>query len=284
MSLVDQRYEGEWLSGVYAWSLDHWNREASAREGAMATYHEVVVCLTGEFFVHARGASPVLLREGSLVAYDRGDVFDFRYGGELASGRVVGFGVPLPETLGLGEFSFSRSLVDDPAFLDFTASFAIARDAGAPLAADEVTSQLRTFILKHGEVPRRDPLLLVKHELDRNPAAPLYLAHLAEMAHMKPDTFSRAFARRYELAPIAYRVRRRLLEAGRLLIEAPEMLVSEIAARVGFDDVRNFHRAFRQRTSMSPVEFRTAAGVHTRGRRSGAPLRMRSAPPPAVAS
>lgn len=279
---LEQRYEGEWVSGIYTWSLDHWNRTAHDRQGAMATYHEVVVCLTGEFFVQPRGAAPALLREGALVAYNRGDLFDFRYGGELTSGRVIGFGVPSAEALGVDEFSFSRSIVDDPSFLDFTASWAIARDGARPLPSEEVASQLRTFVLKHGEQQRKDPLLVVKQELDRNPAAPLYLAHLAEMANMKPDTFSRAFARRFELAPIAYRVRRRLLEAGRLLIEAPEMLVAEIAARVGFDDVRNFHRAFRQRTSMSPVEFRAAAGIESR-RRSMMPLRMRSIPP-AVAS
>lgn len=273
MNLDQQKYEGEWIGpAVYGWSLNHWNHELVARKDAMAAYHEVAVSLSGSFSFTPHGGSEVIAKERGIITYTRGSLFEMRYGGELGAGKMVGFGVPSAEHLGVPEFRFAKTLVDDASFVDFAVSFLYAKERGAPLPQAEVEAALRNFVTVHGEVLRPDAIARVKLEIDRNPAAPLYLAHLAEMATMKPDTFSRAFARRYGLSPIAYRVRRRLVEAGRLLIEAPEMLVSEIAARVGFDDVRNFHRAFRQRCGMSPVEFRVVCGVSS-NRRSGSTTR-----------
>lgn len=274
MSFAQQRYEGDWVSAaVYTWTLTHWNQqEMVSRKGAMATYHEITVCLAGQYEHTALDERTILAGEKSIVAYNRGELFDFSYGGALGPGKLVGFGMPSAEALGVADFEFKSTAIEDEEFIAFVTRWHQARENGNPLPVEELHAALRAFVLKHGTPVKADAILNVKNEIDRNPAAPLYLAHLAEMANMKPDTFSRAFARRFGLSPIAYRVRRRLLEAGRLLIESPEMLVSEIAARVGFDDVRNFHRAFRQRAGVSPLEFRMMCGVTPRARRgSGAP-------------
>ncbi|MBV8325138.1 helix-turn-helix transcriptional regulator [Chryseobacterium sp.] len=53
-------------------------------------------------------------------------------------------------------------------------------------------------------------------------------------------------------------IQNRLIEKAKELLSATDMSVSEIAYHLGFEHPQSFHRLFKNRTSMSPLEFRTS--------------------------
>ena len=60
-------------------------------------------------------------------------------------------------------------------------------------------------------------------------------------------------AARFGVTPTRYRTMLRLHEAAILLATRTDMTVSEAAARVGFEDVPYFHRAFAARLGVPPL-------------------------------
>ena len=79
------------------------------------------------------------------------------------------------------------------------------------------------------------------------------MRHFAQIAGVHEATFGRKFAARFGITPTRYRTMLRLHEAGVLLATHAEMTVSEAAARVGFEDVPYFHRAFAARLGVPPL-------------------------------
>lgn len=53
-------------------------------------------------------------------------------------------------------------------------------------------------------------------------------------------------------------IQNRLIEKAKELLSATEMSVSEIAYHLGFEHPQSFHRLFKNRTSVSPLEFRAS--------------------------
>ncbi|WP_407486150.1 helix-turn-helix domain-containing protein [Elizabethkingia anophelis] len=53
-------------------------------------------------------------------------------------------------------------------------------------------------------------------------------------------------------------IQNRLIEKAKELLSATEMSVSEIAYHLGFEHPQSFHRLFKNRTSVSPLEFRSS--------------------------
>jgi transcriptional regulator GlxA family with amidase domain len=99
-------------------------------------------------------------------------------------------------------------------------------------------------------------MLAAKAEIERSVAAPLYLSHFADVAGLRPVTFTRRFARHFGVTPIRYRLQLRIKYAGRLLVDFPNIKVAAIARESGFEDVRFFRRAFRQANGVGPVAYR----------------------------
>jgi transcriptional regulator GlxA family with amidase domain len=167
---------------------------------------------------------------------------------------------------------FREAILEDEIFVNGLREIVLAEARGE--AVEELLRSLvAELVARHGAPTPSDRLFAVKREIDRNPHAPLYVAQLAELASMHPETFTRAFARRFGVTPIRYRLQRRLLEAAHLLINEPHMLVSEVAIRVGFEDLRFFHRSFRGRCGVSPAAYRQwfSEGALGRRRASGIP-------------
>jgi len=53
-------------------------------------------------------------------------------------------------------------------------------------------------------------------------------------------------------------IQRRLIEKAKEMLSTTELSVSEIAYHLGFEHPQSFHRLFRNRTSVSPLEFRAS--------------------------
>jgi AraC-like DNA-binding protein len=253
--------------------LDFTNPASVRRPEVIAPWHEIVVCLGGECIVtRGREAAGRLLTAGTVVGLNPGE----RYAEEhfaAESGALVVLGLRDLEALGIADFVFPEGAIDDEAFVAAVRELTSEAAADGEARPEAIVELLRSFIERHGKPVPTDRLFAVKREIDRNPHAPLYVAQLAEMASMHPETFTRAFARRFGITPIRYRLHRRLLEAAHLLLTEPHMLVSDVATRVGFEDLRFFHRSFRGRCGISPAAYRQWFSEAAQGRRraSGIP-------------
>jgi AraC-like DNA-binding protein len=88
--------------------------------------------------------------------------------------------------------------------------------------------------------------------------APFAIAALVRHCHASESTVLRAFRRELGVAPSAYARRRRLEEAHQLL-ESGRYAVTEVAARVGYDNPSAFAAAFRAQFGAAPSLTRPAA-------------------------
>lgn len=86
----------------------------------------------------------------------------------------------------------------------------------------------------------------------------LPLKNIARLAHLSPFHFHRAFCAVFGETPHAYRTRRRLERAARLLKET-EVPVIDVCLDTGFESAGSFSTLFRRRYGASPTQFRRQA-------------------------
>ncbi len=84
---------------------------------------------------------------------------------------------------------------------------------------------------------------------------PLPLKSIARLAHLSPFHFHRAFRAIVGETPHAYRTRRRLERAARLL-EETDIPVIDVCLDTGFESAGSFSSLFRRKYGASPSEFR----------------------------
>ena len=99
------------------------------------------------------------------------------------------------------------------------------------------------------------PLRDVREYIDRHFAEDLSLAELARKAHLSKSHFSAQFRRHFGASPIDYLIRRRLGHAVYLLRDI-NLSVSEVASRVGYQDIFYFSKLFKKIYGSSPRAFR----------------------------
>jgi len=83
----------------------------------------------------------------------------------------------------------------------------------------------------------------------------LPLKNIARLAHLSPFHFHRAFCAVFGETPHAYRTRRRLERAARLLKET-DVPVIDVCLDMGFESPASFSTLFRRRYGASPTQFR----------------------------
>jgi AraC family transcriptional regulator len=81
------------------------------------------------------------------------------------------------------------------------------------------------------------------------------LKNIARLAHLSPFHFHRAFCAVFGETPHAYRTRRRLERAARLL-EETDVPVIDVCLDTGFESAASFSTLFRRRYGASPTQFR----------------------------
>lgn len=93
-----------------------------------------------------------------------------------------------------------------------------------------------------------------------NAPRPLTLESIAEEACVSPGYLSRVFSARTGESVTAY-IRRARIENAKDLLASSDMRVYEICRAVGYSDLRNFYKIFKDSVGMTPSEFR-AHRVH----------------------
>ncbi|MEJ0034299.1 MAG: AraC family transcriptional regulator [Bacteroidota bacterium] len=93
--------------------------------------------------------------------------------------------------------------------------------------------------------------------IENNFAQSLSLHQLAQMASMNDEHFLRQFKKLYNKTPHQYLIDRRI-QAARELLNTKEMSVQEICSAVGWESLATFSHLFKQRTGVTPGEYRNA--------------------------
>lgn len=82
------------------------------------------------------------------------------------------------------------------------------------------------------------------------------LRDLSKLWNLSQSQLCRRFVRAYGMPPMAYKNQLRCQIAAQLLTNT-QLSVSEIAARVGYRDLSNFYRAFKQCFGIAPTVYRS---------------------------
>ena len=99
----------------------------------------------------------------------------------------------------------------------------------------------------------------VKDYIDHAYTREISLNQLAERFYVSPPYLSSAFKKGVGQNFQDYVQQKRMDKAAEILRDT-RLSVAEIAAVVGYDDVRHFSRTFRKRMGMTPSEYRAAGG------------------------
>lgn len=140
------------------------------------------------------------------------------------------------------------------------------RDASAGLYAEALGAVLCHELIRFNgapiEMPRRGGLApwqqkrvadYVEAQLD----APLSIAQMAEIVHLSPYHFSRAFKQSFGMPPHRYHMMRRM-EAAKNLLGGTQTPVTQIALQLGFSEASSLSAGFRRLIGVSPSEYRRA--------------------------
>ncbi|MFE5322121.1 response regulator [Paenibacillus sp. NPDC056579] len=91
----------------------------------------------------------------------------------------------------------------------------------------------------------------IKENLDQN----LTLQQVAKFVHLNPNHFSEVFKRETGLNYIEFVTKERMRQAAELL-QGSQAKISEVANRVGYEDIKYFSQQFKKFSGQTPSEFR----------------------------
>ena len=95
----------------------------------------------------------------------------------------------------------------------------------------------------------------VRSVLDQEYRDPPSIEELAGRVGLSTSRLAHLFRDDAGMSIQSYIVERRLMMAAMLIVQSDER-ISQIAYRVGFNDVSNFNHSFKRRFAMSPREYR----------------------------
>lgn len=94
----------------------------------------------------------------------------------------------------------------------------------------------------------------IRANLDQN----LTLQQVARFVHLNPNHFSEVFKRETGLNYIEFVTQERMRKAAEIL-QGSQTKISEIANRVGYEDIKYFSQQFKKHTGQTPSEFRQSS-------------------------
>ena len=96
---------------------------------------------------------------------------------------------------------------------------------------------------------------LAVQQIQSDLAAPLNVEQLAHSLQLSPSHFIRCFKAQMGYSPLAYQTRLRM-ERAKDLLRGTTLRVSEIAAKVGYQNPMYFSSTFKKHAGMTPLEYR----------------------------
>jgi AraC-like DNA-binding protein len=134
------------------------------------------------------------------------------------------------------------------------------------LGCEQLDLRTRSSVLFEGDaVAARARAWIEEHLFE-----PFRIDELVRQCHVSESTVLRAFRRELGVSPLAY-LRRRRLEESMQLLESGRYGVTEVAARVGYENPSAFAAAFRGQFGLAPSRARPAVPAAARLPAHGAP-------------
>jgi AraC family transcriptional regulator of arabinose operon len=99
---------------------------------------------------------------------------------------------------------------------------------------------------------------VMRNHIDTHIAEDINISKLAELIYKSPSQALRIFKKEFGTTPYSYLLSQRLQQAESLLLNT-NLLVKEIASRVGFTDEHYFSHIFRQKRGVTPMAYRLSA-------------------------
>lgn len=113
-----------------------------------------------------------------------------------------------------------------------------------------------TYVSKLAETAgEKDVMAAAEAYIHENIAGDLKLEQLAGIAHVSLNHLGRLFKKKYNLTPIDYITRERMLLA-RELLGYNNLSISMVASRAGYNSYSYFTKTFGQHFGMTPTEYR----------------------------
>ena len=224
------------------------------------------------YMAQGRGSTVVngvnhTLEAGQIIIYAPGSVHGEGTGGiaEIVSFEPV---TPLPEhycdrviTLTGDQRVVFREIVEQavPLFEKRIGVRGLALKNHADLyMLQRVKNKLELFLLdllKPAESYQADKLHTLTDYLMQNIGQVLTLQQISKDLGISVPSLKRLTQENCSKSPIAYFNELKMEEAKRLIAESP-MNITEIAGRLGFSSVHHFSKTFKQKTGVSPSQFR----------------------------
>lgn len=152
----------------------------------------------------------------------------------------------------------------------------VEEDAGNAVALD-IARRLVVYLRRPGSqaqfsAPLRAQTRTASDRLDAviawiadNLDRPLTVEALAERAGMTPRTFARRFTDATGASPGRFVTQSRVDEARRLLLDAPDLPLAAVAARVGLETAEGLRQLFQRALGIAPEAYRRQFGVTREG-------------------
>lgn len=91
--------------------------------------------------------------------------------------------------------------------------------------------------------------------LEQGEEQQLTIREIADMCHVSETYFRKMFKKYSGMSPMEYRINSKICKA-KMYLKTQDLNVTEIAEKIGFEDVSYFILKFRQVTGMTPKEYR----------------------------
>jgi transcriptional regulator GlxA family with amidase domain len=121
-------------------------------------------------------------------------------------------------------------------------------DAGRKL---QTPYQIFQFSRAHGD----EPIVKIQDWLDDNYQEKISLDKLADLGKLGKKTLLRRFKKSTGETPQVY-VQKLRIETAKRLLESKDLTFNEVTWKVGYNDVSSFHKAFKQETGLTPIDYR----------------------------